>query len=103
MTKEVIAELGSVEANWAKAVAKTLSKSRRNRPQVNLSRINRYATDETVVVPGKILGSGKFDKKLTVAALEFSESARNKINQSGKALSLSELIKSKPKKVRIFK
>ena len=103
MTKEVLAELGEVKANWAKAVAKTLSKSRRNRPQVNLSRINRYATDETIIVPGKVLGTGIFDKKVTVAALEFSNTAREKINSTGKAVSIPELIKSKPSKVRVLK
>jgi len=103
LTKEVLAELQGLEANWAKAVAKTLSGSRRNRPQVNLSSINRSAKDETIVVPGKVLGSGSFDKKITVAALEFSDSARTNINKNGKAVSISELIKSKPKKVRVFK
>jgi len=103
ITKNVLAELRENKSNWAKAVEETVSKPRRNRPQVNLSRINRIAKDETIVVPGKVLGSGTFDKKVTVAALEFSDSARKKINATGKAITLSELLISKASKVRVVK
>ena len=103
LTKDVLAELRASKANWAKVAAEIISKARRNRPQVNISRINRYAKDETILVPGKVLGSGNFDKTVTVAALEFSESAKEKIGKSGRAISIQELIKSNPKKVRIFK
>jgi len=41
--------------------------------EVNLGRIERYAQeDETVVVPGKVLGSGVLEKNVTVAAVDFS-------------------------------
>ncbi len=60
---------------------------------------------ETALIPGKVLSLGKMDKKLTVAAFKFSESALEKINANGKAISIEELLKNNPdgKKVRILK
>ena len=88
-----------------KAIATELEKPRRIRRVVNLERINRVCNDnETIVVPGKVLSAGELNKKLTVAAFSFSESALNKINEKGKAISIEELIKTNPKgsKVRII-
>ena len=43
-------------------VAQRLSKSRKNWAQPNLSRVTRYAPeDATILVPGKLLGSGESD------------------------------------------
>ena len=76
-------------------IAKKLVKSKRSRIAVNLSRLNRYTKkDETVVIPGKVLGVGRLDHPLKVAAFSFSEKARNKIYSSnGECLSFSELFK----------
>jgi large subunit ribosomal protein L18e len=64
-------------------VAGRLEKPRRSHAEVNLSRIERYAReDETVVVPGKVLGSGALRKSVTVAAVDFSTSARRKIEHA---------------------
>lgn len=88
-----------------KAIATDLEKPTRIRRIVNLDRINRVCKDnETIIVPGKVLGTGDLNKKLTISAFSFSQSALNKINQKGKAISIDELIKSNPKgaKVRII-
>ena len=87
------------------ALAKDLSKPTRIRRHVNLTRLNAYVKDgETVVVPGKVLGTGGLSKELTVAAWRFSDSAFEKINKAGKAISIEELMKKNPKgsKVRII-
>jgi large subunit ribosomal protein L18e len=81
-----------------KRVATDLSRPSRQRRAVNLARIDRYTTDnEFVVVPGKVLSSGDITHKVNVAAFNFSKDAKTKINAKGKALSITELLKSNPK------
>ena len=85
------------------AIAKQLEKSTRRRPAVNLQRINKYGKDnETIIIPGKVLSSGNLDKKVTVAALQFSEKAEEKIKNH---LTIQELMKKNPKgsKIRIIR
>jgi len=79
-------------------VAQRLSSSKRRRVAVNLSRINRYTREkETVIVPGKVLGAGRLEHPVVVAAFAFSEQARSKITQAkGKCLSIMDLLKNNP-------
>ena len=79
-------------------IAERLAKPRRRRIAVNVSRLNRYTQrNETVVVPGKVLGAGEMEHSITVAAFAFSEAAKTKIIAArGKCLSFSDLIKKKP-------
>ncbi|MFC6864959.1 MULTISPECIES: 50S ribosomal protein L18e [Haloarcula] len=78
-------------------VAERLEKPRRTHAEVNLGRIERYAQeDETVVVPGKVLGSGVLQKDVTVAAVDFSGTAEKKIDQVGEAVSLEQAIENNP-------
>ena len=78
-------------------VAEELSSPRRRRRAVNISRINRYAKEgEVVIVPGKVLGAGVLEKKVTVLAESFSEKAYNKIIEAGgKPILLSEVLVNK--------
>jgi len=80
-------------------LAKILETSKRRRPEVNLSKLNRVCKkDETVVVPGKVLSSGTLRKSLTVAAANFSMKSIQKIQKAGgKVISIKELIKENPK------
>ena len=80
-------------------IAKKLEKSRRKRPEVNLSRLNRVCKEnETVIIPGKVLSSGILRKPLTVAAASFSMRSIEKIQKAGgKTMSIRELIKDNPK------
>jgi len=67
-----------------KDIAERLEKPSRQRIVVNVSRINRYTKEgDTVVVPGKVLGSGTIDHKVTVAAIGFSKPAYEKIVKTG--------------------
>lgn len=81
-----------------KSLAEHLSKSRRKRVTVNISRLNRFTQkNEIVAVPGKVLGAGEINHPITVAAFAFSEKAKEKIKKAkGKCLSLSELVKKNP-------
>jgi large subunit ribosomal protein L18e len=82
---------------WAR-VAELLMKPTRQRVTVNLSKINRYSKEgEMIVVPGKVLGSGKLEKKVTIAAYAFSETAITKIKAAGgEAITLLEAVKRNP-------
>jgi large subunit ribosomal protein L18e len=99
--QELIAELKTVSRETGAGVwddvADRLEKPRRTHAEVNLGRIERYAReDETVVVPGKVLGSGVLQKNVTVAAVDFSSTARTKIEQVGEAVSLEQVLEGNP-------
>jgi large subunit ribosomal protein L18e len=88
-----------------KAAKKELERSTRSRREVNVDRIGRFVKDgETALVLGKVLSDGDLRHKTTVAAYSFSKIAREKINQTGKAISIEELLEKNPKgkKVRII-
>ncbi|PSQ57884.1 50S ribosomal protein L18e [Halobacteriales archaeon SW_8_68_21] len=99
--QNLIADLKSVSrdsgANVWQDVADRLEKPRRTHAEVNLGRIERYAQeDETVVVPGKVLGSGVLETNVTVAAVDFSGTARTKIDQTGEAVTLEQFLEQNP-------
>lgn len=105
--RELIEELKkkSVEqkVNIWNTVASNLEKPTRKRRVVNLSKINSYTKEnETIVVPGKVLGSGILDHKLTISAYQFSDGAKEKIAKVGaKIIPLNELVQETPKGKRI--
>jgi large subunit ribosomal protein L18e len=80
-------------------LAKRLASSRKNRAEVNVSRIRRFTEPKAVVaVPGKLLGAGTIGHAVTVAALSFTKDAKEKITKAGgKCVSFEELIKENPK------
>jgi large subunit ribosomal protein L18e len=80
-------------------IAEGLTKPRRRRLTVNLSRLNRYTSkNETVAVPGKVLAAGEITHPITVAALNFSSRAQEKIKAArGKCVSFTDLAKKNPK------
>jgi large subunit ribosomal protein L18e len=79
-------------------MADRLSHSRSRRVAVNVSQLNRHTKrGETVAVPGKVLGAGKIDHPVNVAAFAFSDQARTKIlGAKGKCLSILDLMKRNP-------
>lgn len=89
-----------------RTVAERLAKPRRRTSPVNISRLNRFSKKgETVVVSGKVLGTGEMTHPITVTAFSFSAKARDKINAAkGKCMSFADLIKKDPKgsKVKII-
>lgn len=85
----------SKKANIWKVVAEELLKPTRQMREVNIDKINRLTKEnEIIVIPGKILGTGNLDHKVTISAFNFSESARKKL---GNVLSIQELLKKNPK------
>jgi large subunit ribosomal protein L18e len=94
------------ESPFWKRIAEDLNKSTRERRIVNIYKLNQYAKEgETVIVPGKVLSVGELDKKLNVAALNFSVEAKQKIlTAKGKIFSIRELLQKNPagKGIRIL-
>lgn len=89
-----------------KRIASDLEKPTRQRRVVNLSRINYHTKEnDTIIVPGKVLGSGLLSHKLTIAAYSFSEGALEKIQKvNAKAITITDLMKEniKGKRVKII-
>lgn len=84
-----------------KRIAEDLEKSTRARREVNLRRINRATKEgDVIIVPGKVLGAGDVNHKVTVAAYNFSENAKKKLD----SMLIEELMEKNPKgsKVRII-
>ena len=110
LLRDLIGELkkrsNEQSVNLWKRIALDLEKPTRQRRVVNLSRLNRYTKEnEIIIVPGKVLGSGTLNHKLTINAYQFSEQAKDKIEKAGckiiPLLKLSEE-KSNGKKLRII-
>ncbi len=102
MLRKLVRELERVSKNYNAPVwgyvAELLSRPSRKRVAVNLSRLNRYVKDgDVVVVPGKVLGMGDLDKKITLAVVSISLNAFGKVKASGSRLvHIKDLIYEKP-------
>ena len=108
--QKLIAELKKKSAEqgaaiW-KRIAVDLEKPTRQRRVVNLSRLSVHTSEnDVIVVPGKVLGAGTLNHKLTIAAYQFSGSAKEKLLKNGsKLIPLEELSAHDPKgkKIRII-
>ena len=94
---ETINLLEEQDASLWNNVAENLGKVNRKRPEVNLSDIERNTEEgDTVVVPGKVLGSGRLSKEVNVAAFKASNSAKNQINQKGDFMFIQDLVEDNP-------
>ncbi len=79
-------------------LAERLSAPKRSRIAVNVSRLNRHTKEgDMVAVPGKVLGAGKADHPMTIAAFAFSDRAQSKIREAkGNCLSIRDLMEKNP-------
>jgi large subunit ribosomal protein L18e len=88
-------------------IAEYISKTRSQRISVNLGTVNRNTKrSDVVVIPGKLLGSGKIDHAVTVASFSASQKAKDKLVASkSKYLSIPELLAKNPEgaNVRIIR
>ena len=80
-------------------LAKLLSIPTRRRIKKNLEEIDKEAKEnETIIVPGKVLGQGNINKKIRVVALSFSENAEEKLKKAKcETRTLSEELKKSKK------
>ncbi len=101
--QQLIADLKKAGAHgsvplWDR-IAEDLSKPTRQRRVVNIYKLDNFTKEgETVIVPGKVLGSGEIRRKLKVAAFTFSQQAVEKITKAGgQTLAIHDVIKQNPK------
>jgi len=65
-------------------VLEEAERSRRRRRVVNLYKLNRLTKEGDVVyVPGRVLGAGDLDHRITIGAFSFSKTAYEKLIRSG--------------------
>lgn len=67
--------------NWFR-VAEVLASPRKNHKEINLEDLNKIE-GKTIVVCGKVLSQGDISKKYKIAALKFSEKAKEKLIKAG--------------------
>ncbi len=91
--RKIIEELKKEKKKFYKEVARRLKKC----PGVDISKIERLAKDnETIVVPGRVIGNSKMTKKVKIYAYAFSSVAEKNIIASGSsALGMEEFLKNK--------
>ena len=82
---------------WSKLAEMALKPSRAKRV-LNLGQIDKFVSDnDTVVVPGKVLGTGSISHKITLCSFSISTSGAKKVTQSGgKIVDFAQLIKNNP-------
>jgi len=87
------------QSNFLKDIVEKLNKPRRQRVEVNIAHIERYTEkNETIIVPGVVIGYGELTKSVTVSAWKFSKPAKQKIEKiKGKAISIEELVNKNPR------
>ena len=87
-----------------RSLAKKLEMSNKRRIHANISHINRHSKpNDIVVIPGKVLGSGKLDHPVNVSAFRFSKVAKQKVEDSGgRCISFSTLLSENPKVSRVI-
>ena len=97
-SKALIRVLNSNAPIWRK-VAEEISSPQRSHTVINVDQLDRLVKEnEMICFPGKILGMGLINKKITIAALNFSSSARAKIEAAGGTiLNISEMLDKHPK------
>jgi len=94
---DTIQILEEADSSFWNDVAENLGKVNRKRPEVNISDIERNTEEgDTVVIPGKVLGSGRLSKKVNVAAFNASNSARNHIEEEGEFMFIEDLFDENP-------
>lgn len=94
---DLIEELGSSDAGVYREAAEFLGKVNRDRAEVNLSDLDRNTEEgDTVIVPGKLLGSGNLDHELEVAAFKASRSAKQAANEAGSFMHIEDLVEERP-------
>lgn len=76
-------------------MSEILAKPSRNRPEINLYRLNKLTKDnDIVVIPGKILGAGTLDHPITISSLMVSNLALTKLTESKSThMSIEDMMK----------
>jgi large subunit ribosomal protein L18e len=87
------------EAPIWRDLALRLARPHRVWAEVNLSRLERHTSaGEVVVIPGKLLGTGRLTKALRISAFQSSEAARSRVEAAGgQLLEIRDLVSENPR------
>ncbi len=98
---EAVKKASSEKKGIWKSVYKHLAVPRRRRVSVNLFKLDKYTKDgDKVVVPGKVLSTGKISHSIDIVAMEYSAKALEKLKASNCNIrDLSYMINEKNVKV----
>ena len=98
--KYIVETVNAAKKNkeWNK-LAQIISSSRKKYSSVNLKEIEKETKEgDTVVIAGKVLGLGDVTKKIRICALNFSESAREKLKENkSEVVTILEEINKNPR------
>jgi len=97
LVETIIAAKKQKAEKWLE-VGNFISTPKRKMAKINIFEINKQAKEgDTIVVPGKVLGTGEIDKKIKIVALSFSAKALKKLKKTGsQAIKIKDEIKSNP-------
>lgn len=97
-TRVLIRELWQTKRKIWRDVSEILGKPSRKMHEINLFRLNKITKDnDIIVIPGKILGAGQIDHKLTIGAYKISQLAREKLAKAKcQVLTIKELLEKYP-------
>jgi len=81
-----------------RVAAEKLDRTRNQRIEVNISNIARSTSaNDTILVPGKVLGYGTISHPVKVAAFKFSATAAKTITEAGgECLTIGQLMEANP-------
>ena len=79
---EIIETINLAKKNNLLDLAKKLSAPRSQYKNINLDELEKAKGDKILII-GKVLGSGNINRKIGVAALSYSKSARDSLNKAG--------------------
>ncbi len=84
-------------------VCKLAGKQKRQRVAVNLAKLEKLANEgENIIVPGKVLATGKVSKSFSISAIEFSKDAVAKLGSAKcKILKLDDIVSKENIKIVI--
>ncbi len=82
--------------NLSRSAIFRAQKPRRERTKVTLLKLEKYVKDnENIIIPGKVLGTGKITKKFNISAIEYSESSLQKLQEAGcKIVDIESMMKN---------
>ncbi len=101
--RQLILKLKKSKNNDYLKIAYFLAKPNRKSVSVNLDKINKFSKEnETVLVPGKVLGLGDINKKIIISAFSFSEPARQKLKKAGCEIKTIKELSEKNSKFKLI-
>ena len=91
--REIVKELEKEKKKFYLEIARHLKKC----PGVNVRKIDMLAKEnETIIVPGKVIGNGKMSKKIKIYAYGFSAGAEKSIKEAnGTTENMESFLKNK--------